>query len=82
MSFKEELPNIELPKKSSTAWVAIALEEISEAIDFIDLGDDSMTPIQKMIWERYKRSTVQFAHDMLLAEKDINEIKNRLGVKS
>ncbi len=80
-SFKQELPAIEFPRKSSTAWAAIAFEEISEAIDFVELGVEAMTPTQKKVWERYKQKTVQFAHDMMLAEGDIKEIRNRLGVK-
>ncbi|WP_079227350.1 hypothetical protein [Pseudomonas putida] len=76
------LPEVASPRKMSTAWSAAAFEELAAAIEFIELGVDEITPLQRKIWERYKAQTAQFAHDMLLAEGDLSEIERRLGVDS
>lgn len=75
-----DLPVIESPRKCSTAWCSIAFEELAEAIEFIDLGAGQMTAMQRAVWERYKRTTMDFAHDMLLAEMDQREVARRLGI--
>lgn len=80
LSTETILPAVEGPRKVSTAWCAIAFEELAEAINFIDLGSRDMTPMQREVWERYKQQTVDFAHDMLLAEGDKQEIARRLGI--
>lgn len=76
------LPEVASPQKMSTAWCATAFEELAAAIDFIELGIDEFTPLQRKVWERYKSQTAQFAHDMLLAEGDRSEIERRLGINS
>jgi hypothetical protein len=76
----EYLPEVNSPRKISTAWCAVAFEELLAAIDFIELGAGQMTPDQKGVWERYKAQTAQFAEDMLLAEGDRGAIVRRLGL--
>jgi hypothetical protein len=74
------LPEVVFPRKMSTAWCAVAFEELATAIDFIEAGIEQTTPLQQKLWERYKEQTAQFAHDMLLAEGDLDEITTRLGL--
>lgn len=81
-NISELLPEVEFPRKMSTAWCASAFEELAAAVDFIDLGTDQMTPLQRQVWERYKEQTAQFAEDMLLAEGDPNAVIRRLGLYS
>ncbi|RMV51068.1 hypothetical protein ALP10_200160 [Pseudomonas syringae pv. helianthi] len=81
-NISELLPEVEFPKKMSTAWCAAAFEELATAVDWIELGTDQMTPLQRQVWERYKKQTAQFAEDMLLAEGDRNAIMRRLGFNS
>jgi hypothetical protein len=81
-NISELLPEVEFPKKLSTAWCASAFEELAAAIDWIELGTDQMTPLQRQVWERYKKQTAQFAEDMLLAEGDRKAIIRRLGFDS
>ncbi|CZT26074.1 hypothetical protein PCPL58_p2057 (plasmid) [Pseudomonas cerasi] len=56
--------------------------QLATALDWIELGTDQMTPLQRQVWERYKKQTAQFAEDMLLAEGDRNAIIRRLGFDS
>lgn len=79
---KELFPEIDSLNKISTAWCAIAFEELSAAICFIDLGTESMNPLQRKIWERYKTQTAQFAEDMLLAEADRGAIVRRINLNA
>jgi hypothetical protein len=72
------ITEVEFPRKQSTAICLIAFEELTEAINFIDLNTEGMTPEQQEIWERYKSQTVQFMDDMLLAEGNRNAIRRRL----
>ncbi|UVM50145.1 MULTISPECIES: hypothetical protein [unclassified Pseudomonas] len=74
------LPEVIFPRKMSTAWCAVAFEELATAIDFIEAGIEQTTPLQQKLWERYKAQTAQFAHDMLLAEGNLDEITRRLGL--
>jgi hypothetical protein len=74
------LPEVISPRKMSTAWCAIAFEELTTTMKFIEAGMDEATSEQKVVWERYKTQTVQFAHDMLLAEGDRAEIRRRLKI--
>jgi len=76
------LPEVVSPRKISTAWCAIAFEELATAIDFIEAGIKKTTPLQQKVWERYKAQTAKFAHDMLLAEEDFEEITRRLGLEN
>lgn len=76
----ELLPEVEDPRKISTAWCAATFEELATAIDFIEAGIAQMTPLQQKVWERYKAQTAQFAEDMLLAEGDQNAIIRRIGL--
>lgn len=76
----ELLPEVEFPRRMSTAWCASAFEEIATALDFIEAGTALMTPLQREVWERYKLQTAQFAEDMLLAEGDRIAIIRRLGL--
>lgn len=78
----ELLPEVEFPRKMSTAWCAAAFEELATAVDFIELGTDQMTQLQRQVWSRYKEQTAQFAEDMLLAEGDHKAITRRLGLDS
>ena len=78
----ELLPEVEFPRKMSTAWCAAAFEELTTAVDFIELGTDQMTKLQRQVWSRYKEQTAQFAEDMLLAEGDNKAITRRLGLDS
>ncbi len=78
----ELLPEVEFPRRMSTAWCASAFEELATAVDFIEAGIDLMTPLQRQVWERYKLQTAQFAEDMLLAEGDRNAIIRRLGLEA
>lgn len=78
-NISELLPEVQFPRKMSTAWCASAFEELASAVDFIELGTDQMTPIQLQVWQRFKEQTAQFAEDMLLAEFDRNAIIRRLG---
>lgn len=80
--FGDLLPEVEFPRRISTAWCAIAFEELATAIDFIEAGSDGMTSVQRQVWERYKLQTAQFAEDMLLAEGDRNAIIRRLGLEA
>lgn len=80
MSIENTMPTVDFPRKVSTAWCAVAFEELASAIGFIDLGTRGMTPMQRELWEKYKKQTVDFAHDMLLAEGDKGEIAQRLGI--
>ncbi|WP_255300968.1 hypothetical protein [Pseudomonas syringae] len=81
-NISELLPEVQFPKKISTAWCAEAFEELATAVDWIERGTDQMTPLQRQVWERYKKQTAQFAEDMLLAEGDRNAIIRRLGFDS
>ncbi|SER20902.1 Uncharacterised protein [Pseudomonas luteola] len=74
------LIDVRSPRKGSTAWCAIAFEELAQAIDLIECGINEMTQDQQQVWKRYKAQTVQFAHDMLLAEGNRSEIQRRLGL--
>lgn len=74
------LPEVVNARKMSTAWCAVAFEELAAAIDFIEAGIEQTTPLQQKVWERYKAQTAQFAHDMLLAEGSMEEIAKRLGL--
>ncbi|MDD1009712.1 hypothetical protein M5G27_19730 [Pseudomonas shahriarae] len=76
------LPEVVSPRKMSTAWCAVAFEELATAIDFIEAGIEQTTPLQQKVWERYKAQTAQFAHDMLLAEGNLDEITRRLGLNN
>lgn len=78
-NISELLPEVQFPKKMSTVWCAEAFEELATAVDRIELGTDQMTPLQRQVWERYKKQTAQFAEHMLLAEGDRNAIIRRLG---
>ncbi|MFJ4056798.1 hypothetical protein ACIPZC_25630 [Pseudomonas sp. NPDC089743] len=75
------LPAVVSPRKMSTAWCAIAFEELEEALLLIDPGVGELNPKQRFLWERYKAMTRQFAHDMLLAEGNSEEIDRRLGLE-
>jgi hypothetical protein len=72
------LPDIQDIRNVSTAWCAVAFEELNSTIGLIGQGIESMTPMQRTVFERYKVQTKQFGHDMLLAEKHHEEIKRRL----
>jgi len=76
------LPAVDDPRKFSTAWCSIAFEELASAIDFIEAGIGKTNELQKRLWERYKAQTAQFAHDMLLADGNKDEIARRLGINS
>lgn len=76
------LPEIKSPRKMSTAWCALAFEELATALDFIELGTDEINPLQRQVWERYKMQTAQFAEDMLLADGDRNAMIRRLKLDS
>jgi len=78
----ELLQEVEFPRGMSTAWCVAAFEELATAVDFIELGTDQMTPLQRQVWSRYKEQTAQFAEDMLLAEGDHEAITRRLGLDS
>ncbi|KPW63141.1 hypothetical protein ALO80_200133 [Pseudomonas caricapapayae] len=78
-NISELLPEVQYPRKVSTAWCASAFEELAAAVEFIELGTAQMTPLQRQVWERYKEQTALFAEDMLLAEFDRNAIIRRLG---
>ncbi|WP_339436819.1 hypothetical protein [Pseudomonas sp. EL_65y_Pfl1_R32] len=78
----ELLQEVEIPRRMSTAWCAAAFEELATAVDFIELGTDQMTPLQRQVWSRYKEQTAQFSEDMLLAEGDHEAITRRLGLDS
>lgn len=80
MSHEIAMPEIKYPRKGSTAWCAVAFDELAEAMSFIDMGAADMTPMQRELWERYKKQTIDFAHNMLLAEGDREEIARRLGI--
>ncbi|WP_024677698.1 hypothetical protein [Pseudomonas syringae] len=79
-NISELLTEVQFPRKMSTAWCASAFEELSAAIDFIELGTDKLTALQRQVWKRFKQQTAQFAEDMLLADSDENAIARRLGL--
>lgn len=79
---KELLPEVEFPRRMSTAWCAAAFEELAAAVDFIEAGIDLMTPSQRQVWERYKLQTAQFAEDMLLVEGNLNAAIRRVGLEA
>lgn len=76
-----ELSTVIFPRKMSTAWCLVAFEELEQALQFIEPGIGELTPKQRYLWERYKAMTRQFAHDMLLAEGNSEEIDRRLGLE-
>lgn len=78
MNFEDAMPKLKFPRTSAAAWCTIAFEEIEKAISFIDLGANQMTKRQRKLWKRYKKQTLKFAHDTLLALKDDEEIGRRL----
>ncbi|KNX78050.1 hypothetical protein DA83_25195 [Pseudomonas sp. 250J] len=75
------LPTVIFPRKMSTAWCAMAFEELEDALSLMDPGINELNPKQRYLWERYKVMTRQFAHDMLLAEGNSEEIDRRLGLE-
>lgn len=75
------LPTVIFPQKMSTAWCMVAFEELEEALQLIEPGIGELNPKQRYLWERYKAMTRQFAHDMLLAEGNSEEIDRRLGIQ-
>ncbi len=76
------LPEIVGVQKMSTAWCALAFEDITDMMTILEAGTSQMTPVQRRVWERYKEQTRQFAHDMLLAEGHPQEILRRLNLDS
>ncbi len=75
------LPTVLFPQKMSTAWCMVAFEELEEAMSFIEPGIGELNAKQRFLWEQYKAMTRQFAHDMLLAEGNSEEIDRRLGIQ-
>ncbi|WP_409286773.1 hypothetical protein [Pseudomonas guariconensis] len=80
-SLSTALPTVVFPQKMSTAWCMVAFEELEEALQIIEAGTGQLNPKQRVLWERYKAMTRQFAHDMLLAESNSEEIDRRLGLE-
>ncbi|WP_251961842.1 glutathione synthetase [Pseudomonas sp. Marseille-Q5299] len=50
-------------------------------MSFIEPGIGELNAKQRFLWEQYKAMTRQFAHDMLLAEGNSEEIDRRLGIQ-
>lgn len=80
MKNKLELPKINHVTKSSTVWCEEVIKLFDDVIFLIDTGSQEMTKDQQEVWKKFRKKMIQFPYDLLLAEKNIEEIRRRLKI--
>lgn len=80
MNQKRVLPDIQDVYKGSTAGCAEIFDQLNSTINFIGAFKTHLNRTQRRLLERFILGTIEFAHDMLLAEGYSQEIERRLAV--
>ena len=80
MDQRRLFPNIQDVRKNCTIWCTAVFDELNSVINYIEAGRHHLNPIQRRLLERFILGAVEFAHDLLLAEGDKEEIERRLAV--
>ena len=75
------LPMVVSPTKMADALCNIIFEELEGVFLVADSGAHQFNTLQQQLLERYRATTIQFAHDMLLATGNHMEIARRLNVE-
>lgn len=80
MDQRRLFPDIQDLRKRCTIWCSEVFDELNSVINYIEAGKHHLNPIQRLLLERFILGAVEFAHDLLLAEGDKEEIERRLAV--
>lgn len=75
------LPLVVSPTKMAEALCNVIFEELEGVFLVADSGVHEFNTLQRQLLERYRATTLQFAHDMLLASGNHMEIARRLNVE-
>lgn len=73
----KQFPEVELPRKRSTIWCMLILDELEKAFSLVETGVHLLTPAQRLIFSSMRDDAVLAAHDLLLAEGNCEEISRR-----
>lgn len=73
----KQFPEVEYPRKQSTIWCMTIIEELEKAFLFAECGVHILTPAQRVIFRAMRDDAVAAAHDLLLAEGNLEEIGRR-----